>query len=108
ETSFAEFLDRRGLVLRSDLLGAWTRWVTPEFESRRYDTWFFVAALPERSEEHTSELQSRENLVCRLLLEKKKRHCTAFVEFLCLLNSCLGIICSENYLVTLCMYLCCK
>src|SRR5690606_41098627 len=30
--------------------------------------------LPEsyRSEEHTSELQSRENLVCRLLLEKKK------------------------------------
>src|SRR5690606_40327147 len=27
-----------------------------------------------RSEEHTSELQSRENLVCRLLLEKKKTH----------------------------------
>src|SRR5690606_40176848 len=27
---------------------------------------------PNRSEEHTSELQSRENLVCRLLLEKKK------------------------------------
>src|SRR5690606_41866728 len=27
--------------------------------------------VPERSEEHTSELQSRENLVCRLLLEKK-------------------------------------
>ncbi|RMB83621.1 NUDIX hydrolase [Streptomyces shenzhenensis] len=46
ELSFAEFLDRRGLVLRSDLLAAWTRWITPEFESRRYDTWFFVAALP--------------------------------------------------------------
>src|SRR5690606_40017686 len=29
---------------------------------------------PYRSEEHTSELQSRENLVCRLLLEKKKKH----------------------------------
>src|SRR5207302_11127474 len=28
----------------------------------------------ERSEEHTSELQSRENLVCRLLLEKKKKN----------------------------------
>src|SRR3712207_7748750 len=28
----------------------------------------------ERSEEHTSELQSRQYLVCRLLLEKKKRH----------------------------------
>ncbi|WP_405919903.1 NUDIX hydrolase [Streptomyces longwoodensis] len=47
ELSFAQFLERRGLVLRSDLLGAWTRWITPEFESRRYDTWFFVAALPE-------------------------------------------------------------
>lgn len=46
ELSFAEFLDRRGLTLRSDLLGAWTRWITPEFEPRRYDTWFFVAALP--------------------------------------------------------------
>src|SRR2546426_3317628 len=29
---------------------------------------------PERSEEHTSELQSPCNLVCRLLLEKKKNH----------------------------------
>ncbi|MFV0128607.1 NUDIX hydrolase [Streptomyces sp. HMX112] len=46
ELSFADFLDRRGLVLRSDLLGAWARWITPEFEPRRYDTWFFVAALP--------------------------------------------------------------
>ncbi|GGY43683.1 NUDIX hydrolase [Streptomyces omiyaensis] len=47
ELSFADFLDRRGLVLRSDLLGAWARWITPEFEQRRYDTWFFVAVLPE-------------------------------------------------------------
>src|SRR5690606_40592756 len=30
-------------------------------------------AATERSEEHTSELQSRENLVCRLLLEKKNK-----------------------------------
>src|SRR3712207_8891392 len=30
------------------------------------------AARPDRSEEHTSELQSRQYLVCRLLLEKKK------------------------------------
>src|SRR2546430_13521850 len=29
-----------------------------------------------RSEEHTSELQSQSNLVCRLLLEKKKKRCT--------------------------------
>src|SRR5690606_41938623 len=32
-----------------------------------------LLALPARSEEHTSELQSREKLVCRLLLEKKKK-----------------------------------
>src|SRR3712207_7874929 len=32
---------------------------------------------PERSEEHTSELQSRQYLVCRLLLEKKKQSCFA-------------------------------
>src|SRR5690606_41091384 len=32
------------------------------------------AISPSRSEEHTSELQSRENLVCRLLLEKKKHN----------------------------------
>src|SRR5690606_40938902 len=32
-----------------------------------------VSGASRRSEEHTSELQSRENLVCRLLLEKKKR-----------------------------------
>src|SRR5690606_41404166 len=31
-----------------------------------------TATVQPRSEEHTSELQSRENLVCRLLLEKKK------------------------------------
>src|SRR3712207_7133757 len=30
-----------------------------------------------RSEEHTSELQSRQYLVCRLLLEKKKKICTS-------------------------------
>src|SRR5690606_42082606 len=33
-----------------------------------------LAFHPGRNEEHTSELQSRENLVCRLLLEKKKNH----------------------------------
>ncbi|MGX4738308.1 NUDIX hydrolase [Kitasatospora griseola] len=46
ELSLAEFLTRHRLVLRSDLLAAWARWVTPEFEERRFDTWFFVAALP--------------------------------------------------------------
>src|SRR2546430_17723981 len=35
-----------------------------------------VELLDERSEEHTSELQSQSNLVCRLLLEKKKNKLT--------------------------------
>ncbi|MFC8271890.1 NUDIX hydrolase [Streptomyces sp. NPDC057271] len=58
ELSFADFLDRRGLVLRSDLLGAWARWITPEFEPRRYDTWFFVAALPAGQRTLTQALDS--------------------------------------------------
>src|SRR2546430_6339945 len=33
-----------------------------------------VGPMPPRSEEHTSELQSQSNLVCRLLLEKKKKN----------------------------------
>src|SRR5690606_42166048 len=35
-----------------------------------------------RSEEHTSELQSREKLVCRLLLEKKKKYNTIMFSFM--------------------------
>lgn len=46
EATLAGALESRGLVLRADLLGAWSRWVTPAFEERRYDTAFFVAALP--------------------------------------------------------------
>src|SRR5256886_6725693 len=36
-----------------------------------------VAEIVQRSEEHTSELQSQSNLVCRLLLEKKKHEASA-------------------------------
>lgn len=47
--SFADFLHRENLVLRSDLLRPWANWITPEAElTRRYDTYFFVGALPER------------------------------------------------------------
>src|SRR2546422_2330168 len=42
-----------------------------------------IVVEPKRSEEHTSELQSRLHLVCRLLLEKKKkqniRYCTDMI-----------------------------
>jgi 8-oxo-dGTP pyrophosphatase MutT (NUDIX family) len=47
ELAMTDFLARRGLVLRTDLLGAWAGWLTPVFEPRRYRTWFFVAELPE-------------------------------------------------------------
>src|SRR5690349_22524456 len=43
---------------------------TPRDRSRRIST---GCARSPRSEEHTSELQSRRDLVCRLLLEKKKK-----------------------------------
>ncbi|HEY3503102.1 MAG TPA: NUDIX hydrolase [Actinocatenispora sp.] len=42
----AELLAGRDLVVRSDLLRGWARWITPEFEPRRYDAFFFVAELP--------------------------------------------------------------
>ena len=44
--SLAELLARRGLVLRSDLLRPWSRWITPVIEERRFDARFFAAALP--------------------------------------------------------------
>src|SRR5690606_41914725 len=45
----------------------------PEFERAVLEMLGVVEVPGLRSEEHTSELQSRENLVCRLLLEKKNR-----------------------------------
>jgi 8-oxo-dGTP pyrophosphatase MutT (NUDIX family) len=47
DLAFTTFLEQRGLVLRTDLLGVWSGWCTPVFEPRRFRTWFFVAALPE-------------------------------------------------------------
>src|SRR5438034_7442953 len=45
----------------------------PGFERRA------LGEIIERSEEHTSELQSHSDLVCRLLLEKKKQRTTALI-----------------------------
>lgn len=47
ELALTDFLNRRGLVLRTDLLGVWDAWLTPIFEPKRYRTWFFVAVLPD-------------------------------------------------------------
>lgn len=44
--SLADVLHDRGLVLRSDLVVAKAHWLTPVFEPRRYDTWFFAALMP--------------------------------------------------------------
>ena len=45
--SLGELLSRRDLKLRADLLTPWARWITPEISPRRFDTWFFAAALPD-------------------------------------------------------------
>lgn len=50
ELTMADLLARRGLRLRDDLLLPWARWITPEFEPKRFDTWFFVALLPQSQE----------------------------------------------------------
>ena len=47
EQSLSELLARRGLVLRADLLRPLAHWITPEVESKRFDTRFFVARVPE-------------------------------------------------------------
>ena len=44
--SLSQLLERRGLGIRADLIRPWAHWITPEFEPRRYDTRFFVAAVP--------------------------------------------------------------
>ncbi len=60
ELSFAEVLTAQGLVLRTDLLGHRAHWVTPEFESRRYDTHFFAATVPagQVADHDTSEAEA--------------------------------------------------
>ncbi|WP_051406843.1 NUDIX hydrolase [Nocardia sp. CNY236] len=57
ELSLAAFLAEQQLVLRADLLRPWANWITPVIESRRYDTRFFVAVVPEgqRADGATSE-----------------------------------------------------
>jgi 8-oxo-dGTP pyrophosphatase MutT (NUDIX family) len=46
ELSLSGLFADRGLHLRADLLRPWAHWITPEIEHRRFDTRFFVAALP--------------------------------------------------------------
>ena len=59
EFSLAQFLAENGLVLRADLLRPWANWITPAEEPRRYDTRFFLAALPpgQRADGVTTEAE---------------------------------------------------
>src|SRR5688572_31406261 len=52
-----------------------TRRVSARYDRRIPSSWLTTGGFTnrKRSEEHTSELQSQSNLVCRLLLEKKKK-----------------------------------
>src|SRR6266496_6864822 len=56
-----------------DALPIYARWTI----GRMLPEWPAALSCVRRSEEHTSELQSRRELVCRLLLEKKKNECAA-------------------------------
>lgn len=59
EIAFADFLILHRLVLRTDLLGLISNFCTPEFETKRYDTFFFSALMPEGqvADGETSEAQ---------------------------------------------------
>src|SRR5690606_41812199 len=68
---FTTYCDHRDLHFSlHDALPIWNRYCLSAVQKWLEVTHNTRSAYP-RSEEHTSELQSRENLVCRLLLEKK-------------------------------------
>src|SRR2546427_6441272 len=73
-----EFHDFKKQGVPAAQLPAWMQAVGWEkLQNRQGTTWRKLDA-DTRSEEHTSELQSQSNLVCRLLLEKKKRACPTY------------------------------
>src|SRR5438270_2357762 len=54
----------------------------PMSDAKTFDCSLSIESFGVRSEEHTSELQSQSNLVCRLLLEKKKTTYERTIDFL--------------------------
>src|SRR5256885_7728294 len=73
-TNHVQLIGNGALLFKPD--HDWWRVATTPFLYPGNPGYEFVALLGVRSEEHTSELQSPCNLVCRLLLEKKNNHCT--------------------------------
>src|SRR5690625_6599417 len=77
------------MIILSDLLASISPEVTQERIGISFSSFlrycrrakrYCLACLFDRSEEHTSELQSRGHLVCRLLLEKKKKKDTTYQQ----------------------------
>lgn len=56
----AELLDDIGGRLDASSLRAWSRWLTPRFERRRFDAWFFVAAVPGAQDPRVATEESHE------------------------------------------------
>ncbi len=56
----AELLGDLGSRLDASGLRAWSRWLTPRFERRRFDAWFFVAALPDGQHPRVATQESHE------------------------------------------------
>src|SRR2546430_2884653 len=84
-------------LFRSVAVGAGVEHVAARAEPLRH-----ARDVGERSEEHTSELQSQSNLVCRLLLEKKKTRpdCTLFAAAVCSAHTGLSPECDQPSLVS--------
>ncbi|MEO9140395.1 MAG: NUDIX hydrolase [Jatrophihabitans sp.] len=73
--SFGELLRANSLTVDAGALRPWSRWVTPKGEVRRYDTRFFVGALPEaaQAQDVTSESSAAEWLPIGVAIEQAQR-----------------------------------
>ena len=70
--SFSTMVREAQLAVKADDLQPWSHWITPEVESRRYDTRFFVAALPNGQHAHsmTDETDQTHWMAPALALER--------------------------------------
>src|SRR3712207_8319664 len=73
DISMSPFFMRSSVLTSPDMIMSQRPAFSPGIIVDHSVTTYSGSLMPSRSEEHTSELQSRQYLVCRLLLEKKKR-----------------------------------